>query len=58
MFGVLLLVLSRCKLSFFCEQFSSLFSLTSFATHSSSVDWYIMVAWTLSAKILYCVSDK
>ena len=35
-FGVLRLVLSRRKLS--CEQFSSLFSLTTFTTHSSSVE--------------------
>ena len=35
-FGVLHLVLSRRKLS--CEQFSSPFSLTTFTTHSSSVE--------------------
>ena len=35
-FGVLLLVLSRRKLSY--EQFSSLFSLTTFTTQSSSVE--------------------
>ena len=42
--GVIHVVLSRHKLS--CEQFSSPFSLTTFTTHSSSVDWCIMMAWT------------
>ena len=55
-FGVLHIVLSRRKLS--CEQFSSPFSLTTFTTHSSNVDWCMMMAWTLSAKILSCVTDK
>ena len=55
-FGVLHMDLSRRKLS--CEQFSSPFSLTTFTTHSSNVDWCIMMAWTLSAKILSCVTDK
>ena len=40
-----------------CEQFSSLFYVTTFTTHSSSVDWYTMMAWTLSAKILSCAAD-
>ena len=31
--------------------------VTTFTTHSSSVDWYLMMAWTLSAKILSCVAD-
>ena len=55
-FAVLLVVLSRHKLS--CKQFSSQFSLTTFTTHSSSVDWFIMMASTLSAKVRFCVADK
>ena len=55
-FVVLLLVLSRRKLS--CEQFSSFFSLTSCTTHSSSIDWYIVMAKTLSAKIRFSVADQ
>ena len=35
------------------RQFSSLFSLTTFTTHSSSVDWCTMMAQTVSAKILF-----
>ena len=41
-FGVLHLVLSRRKLS--CKQFSSQNSLATFTTHSSSVDWCLMMA--------------
>ena len=54
--GVLLLVLSSRKLS--CEQFCCPFSLTTLTTHSSSIDWYVLTAWTLSVKIRFCVADK
>ena len=56
-FGVLLLVLSRHKFLSF-EQFSSPLLLTIFTTHSFSIDWYVMMAQTLSAKNRSCVATS
>ena len=41
------------------HEFSSRpFHSDTFTTHSFSKDWYIMMAWTLSAKIRSCVEDE
>ena len=45
-------------LSCLCEQFSFPSSLTTFTTHSTGRDWFVLVAQTLSAKIRFCVADK